>query len=181
MNENRTIKGTSVEDAVEQLTTDVTWSESPNNYRATIHTGTHDVFLETVRSAGGGDEGWGFEQTTLMTSLPSNNQFKFAITPEDVINRIGKFFGMQDVKIGYPEFDDNVLVQTNDEVKLKQIFADSSLRSIFQNLSGYSFHIDKAEKGEGDHLHLVIQHAITNTADLKKLFGAFNQVLHALS
>lgn len=181
MTEKKLIKGTSVDDALDQLTTDVTWQESPNNYRATIHTGSHDIYLETVRSAGGGEEGSSFAQTTFTTALPVGNTFRFAIVPEDFLNRIGKFFGMQDIKIGYPEFDDNVLVQTNDEQRLKSIFADESLREIFQNLSGYSFHIDKASEGEGDHLHLILQRAITHPADLRKIFGVFHHVLKALS
>ena len=181
MTEKKVIRGTSVDDAVEQLTTDITWQESPNNYRATIHTGTHDVYLETVRSTGGGDGGSGFEQTTLTTDLPASNTFRFAIVPEDFLNKIGKYFGMQDVKLGYPEFDDYVLVRTNDVQKLKDIFADESLRSIFQNLSGFTFHVDKAEDGKSDHLHLVLQHALVHASDLRKIFCAFNKVLHALS
>ncbi|WP_207493323.1 hypothetical protein [Aridibaculum aurantiacum] len=178
--DQRTFTATTVDEAWEQFSTDITWQESPNNYRAVINTGKYKVDLETVKSVGGGDEGWGFEQTTFRAALPASNTFKFAITPEDFLNRIGKFFGMQDVKVGYPEFDDNVLVQTNDEVRLKQLFADETLRTVFQNLSGYSFHIDKTDQTEEDHLHLVIQRALTNPADLRRVFSVFYHVLSTL-
>lgn len=180
MEEKKGFKGASADEAWEQFSTDITWQASANNYRAVIHTGKHDIELETVKSPGGGDEGWGFEQTSLRATLPVNNKFRFAITPEDVINRIGKFFGMQDVQIGYPEFDQSVLIQTNDEQRLKAIFANESLRETFQNLSGYTFHIDKAEDGKADHLHLKLQHAITDPDALRRLYSVFNHVLTAL-
>jgi hypothetical protein len=179
MDEQKRFTGTSPEDAWEQVTTDVTWQEGANNYRAIIHTGHCDVELETVRSPGAIEEG-GFEQTTFRAPVPSTGDFRFAIVPEDFVNRIGKLFGMQDVKIGYAEFDKNVLVQTNDEQKLKSILSNPSVREVFQNLSGYSLHIDKHGEGKGDYLHLVLQHAITDNATMRTIFSAFNKVLKAL-
>lgn len=176
MSDVKSFKGSSLDEAWQQLQTEVTWAESPGNYRAVIHTGKHDINLEIVSSPGGNDEGWGFEQTTLSASLPANNIFHFAIVPEDFLNRIGKFFGMQDVKIGYPEFDENVLVQTNDEGKLKSLFSDGELRGIFLNLSGYSFQAKK-DDDSGGQLELLIQRAITHPADLRRLVDVFNRVL----
>lgn len=181
MAEVKNIKGNTVDDAWHHFTTDITWQESPGNYRAVIHTGTHSINLETVSSPGGNEEGWGFERTTLTAKLPAGNTFRFAIVPEDFLNRIGKFFGMQDVKTGFPEFDDNVLVQTNDEQRLKTLFNSPEVRETFQNLSGYSFHVEKADEGDGDQLQLLMQHAITNPSDLRRYFNVFNHVLTAIS
>ncbi len=180
MDEKKRFAGTSPEDAWQNFTTEVTWQESPANYRAVIHTGTHDVELETVSSPSGGEEGWGFGRTTLRAELPAQTAFRFEIVPEDVFNRIGKLFGMQDVVLGYPEFDKKVLVKTNDEQKLKSILEDSTIREVFQNLSGYTLHIDKHEGGEGDHLHLIIQHAVISPAELQMIFDVFHRVLLAL-
>lgn len=180
MDEKKRFTGSSTEDAVEKFTTDITWQESPSNYRGVIHTGQHDVELETISSPSGGEEGWGFGRTTLRAELPSQSTFRFAIVPEDVLNKIGKLFGGQDVELGYPEFDKKVLVKTNDEQKLKSILADASIREVFQNLSGYSLHIDKHEGAEGDHLHLVLQHAVTDATEMQRIFTAFNHFLRAL-
>ncbi len=180
MDEKKRFAGTSPEDAMQQFTTDITWQESANNYRAVIHTGQYDIELETVSSPSGGEEGWGFGRTTLRAELPSQTTFRFAIVPEDVLNKIGKLFGMEDVETGYPEFDKKVLVKTNDAKKLRTILAESSVREVFQNLSGYSLHIDKHEGAEGDHLHLVVQHAITDRSEMQRVFNAFNHFLNAL-
>jgi hypothetical protein len=181
MEENKRYAGASATDAWQQFSTDITWQESPSNYRAIIHTGKYDVHLETIRSPGGGEEGWGFERTTLRAELPMQTGFRFEIVPEDFLNRIGKVFGMQDVQLGYPEFDKYVLVQTNDETKLKSIFADASTRELFMSLSGYSLHIDKHDGSEGDHLHLVLQHALVNQEDLQRVFNTFVRVLDTIS
>lgn len=181
MDERKRFAGTSAEDAWQQFTTDITWQESANNYRAVIHTGRYDIELETVSSPSGGEEGWGFGRTTLRAELPSQTPFRFAIVPEDFLNRIGKLFGMQDVKLGYPEFDHNVLVKTNDEQKLKSILADTYVREVFQNLSGYTLHIDEHEAGKGERLHLVLQRPVIDAAEMQRIFNVFHRVLESLN
>ncbi len=174
MIERRTISGDA--DTIFQLvTTDINTNGS-QDYHVVLQTDRGNIEMDIVSSPGGNAEG-GYEQTNLLAELPTTTNFRFAIYPEDVINRIGKLFGMQDVKLGYPEFDDKVIVQTNDQSKLKSLFADQAIRHVFESLSGYSFHIDKHKEREGDHLHLVIQRAISTPTDLQQIFHAFLHVL----
>jgi hypothetical protein len=44
-----------------------------------------------------------------------------------VFTEIGKWFGMQDVTVGYEDFDRNFVIQGSDEQKLRRLF--SSRRS----------------------------------------------------
>ncbi|TDH25567.1 hypothetical protein EXU57_12740 [Segetibacter sp. 3557_3] len=178
MLERRTISG-DADTIFQQVTSDIATNGS-QDYHVVLQTDKGNIEMDIVSSPGGNAEG-GYEQTNLLAELPANSTFRFAIYPEDVINRIGKLFGMQDVKIGYPEFDDKVIVQTNDQGKLKSLFADQAIRHVFESLSGYSFHIDKHKEQEGDHLHLVIQRVISTPTDLQQIFHAFMHVLGSFS
>lgn len=149
----------------------------PHDYHVEIQYDNTNVELHIVSSPGGNVEG-GYEYTTLKAKLPSENDFEFIIQPEDFLNRIGKFFGGQDVELGYPEFDKNVLVKTNNPERLKSFFQDEKSRRIFTDLSGYSFGIVTAN--EARVLELQVQRVISGN-DLKHTFEAFLKALRLLN
>jgi hypothetical protein len=146
------------------------------NYSVELQQGDRIVDLDSVSSPGGSFEG-GYDTTTFSSPLIDGDKFLFEIHPEDFLNKIGKMFGMQDVVTGFPEFDENVIVKTNDPARFKSIFGDRSLREIFQSLSGYNFRIVQPENKERHHLELFIQRAITDSTELRDLFKAYFHVL----
>jgi hypothetical protein len=109
-------------------------------YRAIIQQQNTRVLLDIDIDLGGGFEG-GYESTMLRSPLKPNNNFRFAIHEEGFIDEVGKFFGMQDVVIGYPEFDKKVLIKANDEAKVKPLFADTSVREVFQSLDDFTLEL----------------------------------------
>lgn len=84
---------------------------------------------------------------------------------------------MQDVTLGYPELDRNVIVKTNNPEKLKAIFASQESREIFQTLSGYSLKLDNHDDREDHYLNLHIQRAITNLNELQRILAVFYHIL----
>ena len=54
--------------------------------------------------------------------------FRFTIYRRNIFSGIGKWFGMQDVTVGYPGFDDDFIIKGNDEARLRQLFADAKVR-----------------------------------------------------
>jgi hypothetical protein len=173
----KTIAGNSAE-IWHQINTDFVTGNNLHDYHVLIQHENHDIELDMVSSPGGSFEG-GYDVTTLSAPLPLHTPFRFAIFPEDFLNKIGKLFGMQDVITGYKELDENVIVQTNEPETFKRVFANDEVRKVFQTLSGYSFRTIKHENREVDHLELTVQHTLAG-AELLEVFNAFTTVLASL-
>jgi hypothetical protein len=151
-----------------------------HDYHVVINHKEHEVFINIVSSPGGGADG-GYDYTTITTHLPRHTGLTFSIQPEDLLKKIGKFFGAQDIVVGHPEFDDNVIVKTNNEAQLKKILDHEDVRNVFQALSGFSLGVVEHDRKEGPHLELLVQRAITNVGELQKIFDAFAIVLDNLT
>jgi hypothetical protein len=177
MDEKKIINGQSEIDIWQQVSNDFA-DGIPHDYHVIIHFNNRNIELNVVSSPGGNTEG-GYEYTTLRSSITSTNDFEFLIQPEDFLNRLGKFFGGQDVVLGYPEFDKNVLVKTNNPERLKTIFADEETRELFIALSGYSYGIITSKDDDKKVLELHIQRLIA-IEDLRHAFDAFTKALDLL-
>lgn len=178
MDELKTIQAQTEADIWNEVNNDFS-TGIPANYHVNIHHNNKNIVLNIVSSPGGNEEG-GYEYTSLTTSLPAKNDFEFLIQPEDFLNRIGKFFGGQDVVLGYPEFDNNVLVKTNNPERLKALFADEDTRKTFVMLSGYSFGITTDSETQRKVLELHMQHASAGS-ELRDAYDTFVKVLDILS
>src|SRR5206468_2662123 len=123
----------------------------------------------------------GYESTSFTTLLPGHQDFKFAVHEDSFIDDIGKFFGLQDVEVGYPELDRHLVIKSNDEAKVKTIFADSKVRAVFEKLQDFDFGIRHHHDDDSDleqyFLELNIDDGITNPAVLRELYNAFFTVL----
>jgi len=151
-------------------------TEGVHDYHARVTYEGRDIDIDIMSSPGGGTEG-GYGATTITAPLPSHSSFLFSITPEDVINRLGKLFGMQDIRIGYPEFDKSVIVKSNDADKVRAIFQDEYVREVFEKLSGFTFGIKKHPELDYDQLELSVQRGMSNVDELETVFTAFAKVL----
>ena len=172
--ELKVIKGETPEAMWQQVRKDFE-GEDLLGYHVLLDNGNTVVELDVDIDLGGGFEG-GYEITRFISRLPGTNDFKFALHKEDFLDEIGKFFGMQDIKLGYDDFDKHVVVKTNDEARTKQLFADEQLRSFVLaieddfTLSLSTSHMEKV-------LALEIEKGITDVAFLQKIYGWFVQLL----
>lgn len=157
--------------------------KDPLDYQVTISTSGRQVSLNIDIDLGGGFEG-GYAVTSFSSLLHINESFRFAIHREDFIDEIGKFFGMQDVEIGYEEFDKKMLIKTNDADKVRFIFSDLEVRKVLQMLDNFSFGIANHHVGDSHlkepFLELVIEEGITDTDALKDIYNAFINVLNKI-
>jgi hypothetical protein len=146
---------------------------------------TYDVLIEQAGKRiqlyvdidpGGGFEG-GSELTQIRAPLPVSTVFKFAIHHQGFIDTVGKFFGMQDVITGYPEFDKKVVVSTNNETWIHELFADAEVRDIFSKLENFTLgiHNHHAENSEIDHpwLEFSSDEAYDDPEILKQIYHGF--------
>ena len=177
MDEKKIITAQSDADIWNQINADFA-NGIPHDYHVEIQHNNKSIQLHIVSSPGGNEEG-GYEYTRLRSVLPVRNDFEFVIQPEDFLNRLGKLFGGQDVEIGYPEFDKNVLVKTNNPERLKSLFAEEETRKPFIDLSGYSFGIVTHDEDEHKSLELNFQRLVVGN-QLKDVFDAFTKVLNNL-
>src|SRR5579871_654038 len=59
--------------------------------------------------------------------------FHFTIHPSSLLSSAGKLLGMQDIRIGDPEFDAAFVVKGSDVAKVEELFADAELRQLLLN------------------------------------------------
>ena len=92
------------------------------------------------------DPGGGFETgsavTFLMAPVALAQDFRLTLHHQGLIDTAGKFFGMEDVVIGYPEFDEALIVKTNDRERTRRIFSDASVRGVFRSLRAFALHLE---------------------------------------
>lgn len=183
MNNENLIKGNSEDEIWQQITEEFNQNPDPLEFTAVIQHQGHRIILDIDIDLGGGFES-GYETTTLTAPLATLTDFRFAIHEEHFTDEIGKFFGMQDVVLGYKEFDEKLVVRTNDETKVKEIFADESVRAVFQSLENFSFGIHTHHPAHSTQkepfLELIIETGITDINKLQTIYRAFFSVLTAL-
>lgn len=67
---------------------------------------------------------------------------------EHFIDAAGKFFGMQDKVIGYPEFDEKVIVKSNNEKQVKELFKDEQVRSTLASIDDFRFSLQRIDDAD---------------------------------
>ena len=180
MEEQKIITGSTEQEIWAQVTADLTSTEEVFAYNAIINQGGKKSELYIDIDLGGGFEG-GSETTQLSAPLAVTRDFKFAIHDEDFLDTIGKFFGLEDMKTGYPELDEHVVIKTNAPEKVRELFADGTLRSVFTTLDGFDFGIHThtiEETGiEQPFLEFNLNQGITDPNALQQIYHAFYTVL----
>ena len=125
--------------------------------------------------------------TRLRAPFCNPDSFRFTIYKKSVFSLLCKRLGMQDIEIGYPDFDDDFIIQGNNESKLRSLFADSRFRQLIQDQP--DFHLEvKDDEGwfgtdfpEGvDELCFQVVGVIKDIALLKALFELFSVALDDL-
>ena len=115
--------------------------------------------------------------------------FRFNIYRQGFFSHLGKKLGMQDVTVGYPEFDEDFIIKGNDEWKLRQLFANEKIRDLISAQPDIHFSVrDDEEKFWGgrnfpsgvDELYFQVVGVIKDVDRLKLLYDLFSETLDAL-
>ena len=152
--------------------------------RVEIKTGEWIVTLDTCEQEVG-------EKKVIFTRMraPYVNKdgFRFNIYRAGLLTGLGKFMGLQDVEVGDVFFDEEFVIQGNNEAQLKKFFANQSIRTLIREQPRINLCV-KEDEGyfhhsfpEGvDELHFISEGVITNINRLKKLYELFAEGLHHL-
>ncbi|GAC1421518.1 MAG: hypothetical protein NVS9B7_24350 [Flavisolibacter sp.] len=128
------------------------------------------------------DPGGGFENgnpTTTFSCKLHTTPYTLAVHPKNIIDDIGKVFGMEDVVIGYVDFDQKFIIKTNNKEKTQTLFADKDCREILLSIPDFTLETTGREPEQPAEKQLVlnIDEAISDIEVLKKLYHVFFSIL----
>lgn len=125
--------------------------------------------------------------TRMRAPFVNLDNFYFKIYRSGVFSEMGKLLGMKDISIGYKKFDDIFVIKSNNEEKVKLLFANESIRSLMENQPHSNLQI-KDNDGRGrkhfpdgvDELYFEVIGVIRDIERLKELYELFAKVLQEL-
>jgi hypothetical protein len=125
--------------------------------------------------------------TRMRAPYVNPDSFRFTIYRKGIFTEIGKWFGMQDVTVGYEDFDRDFVIKGNDEQKLRKLFSSQQIRDLIAVQPDISFSV-KDDEGfwsknfpeEVDELYFQVVGVIKDVERLKLLYDLFAETLDEL-
>jgi len=122
--------------------------------------------------------------TRLRAPFANQDGFSFLVFRSGVFAELGKLIGMQDVEVGFPEFDRKFVIKGNNKELLRRLFSNEKIRELLSEQPNVRFEIVKIEgesKGEArDEVRFQAVGAIQDLDRLKQLFELFSVTLDQL-
>ncbi len=113
--------------------------------------------------------------------------FRFKVYRKNIFSNIGKILGMEDIEVGYPDFDNDFIIQGNDASKVITFFSNPTIRQLIQLQPEISFEVKDDEGWFGadfpegvDELYFQANGIIEDVERLKNLFALFSETLNYL-
>lgn len=92
------------------------------------------------------------EVVLMRAPYQDKNGFRFLIARKNIVFKIARLFGMQDVNTGYAVFDDEFIIKTNDEEMVRSFLDNPKLRQLIRSQPSLSLEIRKSKVLENDTL-----------------------------
>ncbi len=166
----------------DQLIADFKKDPDPLEYHSILEQQDRRVILDIVNNHAVGFEAIAF--TSFNAFIYDRSNFRFTIHNEGFKDEIAKIFGMQDIVLGFKEFDEKFIIKTNDENKAATLFANSEIRTTLLTLPSLAFSIVEYTLDDGDgkapFLELKIEKSITDVNLLRKAYNVFCSVLQGI-
>ena len=125
--------------------------------------------------------------TRIMAPYVNKDGFKFRIYRKSFFSKIGKILGMQDVEVGYSQFDEDFIIKGNNHRQLVKLFANDNIRNLITRQPKIYFEIKKDTRfffkkypENVDILYFEAVGVIDDMELLKELFDLFAEVLDHL-
>jgi hypothetical protein len=125
--------------------------------------------------------------TRMRAPYVNADGFRFTIYRKGVFTALGKLLGMEDVEVGFPEFDEAFVIKGTDEPKLRALFGNAAIRRLLTAQPAVHFQVRDDEGWfsthfpEGvDELRFLVVGVVTDIDRLKQLYELFAEVLHHL-
>ncbi len=126
--------------------------------------------------------------TRLRAPYINQDGFRFTVYRKGIFSDLGKMlFGLQDIEIGDPFFDEQFIIQGTSEYQVQQLLANERIRQLIQNQLDIHFQVRDDEGWFGhifpegvDELCFRAYGVIKDKERLKALFDLFAAVLDEL-
>ncbi len=125
--------------------------------------------------------------TRIRAPFINKDGFKFTIYRKSIFSGIGKLFGMQDIEIGIPTFDNAFIIKGNNKLKVMQLLSDTRIRELMEAQPALYVSVKDDEGWFGaefpkgvDELYFQAIGVIKDPERLKNLFDIFSEVLNQL-
>lgn len=125
--------------------------------------------------------------TRLRAPFVNPDNFRFTVYRENLFSAIAKWLGMQDIEVGYPEFDRDFIIKGNDERTLRTLFANPRIRELISAQPQIHFTIkDDTERWfeyfppDTDILEFHTVGIVKDIDRLKLLFALFSETMDQL-
>jgi HEAT repeat protein len=126
--------------------------------------------------------------TRMRAPFVNRDGFRFTISRSGLFTDLFKFFGMQDIEVGQPLADAGLVIQGNDEAKVRALFAnpripplllaEPALRlTVLDDEGWFAAHFPEGV----DELRFDVMGVITDLDRLKRLFDLYAEVLNQLA
>lgn len=125
--------------------------------------------------------------TRMRAPFINKDNFFFKIYNSGFFSDVGKALGMQDIEVGYEDFDRDYVIQGNDENLVNKLFSNPEIRELITYQPRIKLEIKKSEgifgpaftENEGE-LYFLVTGVMKDIDLLKKLFELFSNVLDEL-
>jgi hypothetical protein len=125
--------------------------------------------------------------TRMRAPYVNPDNFRFSVSRKNVFTELATLLGMQDVEVGFPEFDEEFVIKGNDESKLRALFLNDKIRQLVEAQPRIHFEVRDDEGWFGAHfpegvdeLRFHVRGVIKDIERLKLLFDLFAEVLNHL-
>ncbi len=125
--------------------------------------------------------------TRMRAPYVNADGFRFLVYRTGFFSELGKRLGMQDLEVGFPEFDRDFVIKGNDETRLRMLFSDRAIRELLQAQPNVRFEVVDDEgwfgadfPGGVDELRFQVRGVIKDLALLMQLFELFAVTLDQL-
>ena len=125
--------------------------------------------------------------TRLRAPFVNKDGLYFRIYREGFFSNVGKFFGMEDLEIGDPFFDDSFVIKGNNHQQLIRLLPDQQLKNLIHEQPRISLEIRDDEgwfgpdfSGGVDELYFSRVGVMRDVNELKALFELFTHLLTRL-
>jgi hypothetical protein len=125
--------------------------------------------------------------TRMRAPYVNPSGFRFRVYRKSIFTGLGKLLGMQDIEIGDPPFDHELVVQSADEAKVRHLLSNVRLRDLVAAQPSIRFEVKDDEGWFGatfpegvDELYFSVHGVIKDIERLKLLYELFAETLDHL-
>ena len=124
--------------------------------------------------------------TRIRAPYVNKDGFRFKIYRSNFFAKIGKMFGMEDIKVGDTLFDEEFIIKGNDRYKVQALFANDRIRGLIRAQQSIHLQVKSTKDFYGamshsvDELYFQVVGVIKNVRRLRSLFELFAEILNTV-